>query len=617
MPTSFEISKSTNKFIEYGFVNNYYNLYKHSQMDLLKFFKNYSPKVTELSQDDFKHGTYRITKPGYYKLTENISFAPNANISQNTSPNGKNVLYNFQPTPEQLASGEYPFHPFHLGFFAAITVEANDVVIDLNGFTLSQHPMHYLQQRFFACIELANTPFIFGQGPGNFGNLVAPKRVYIKNGYIGRSSHHGIHGNGMESVILENISISHTEIAGIALNGGKNMIFRNISISQNNHDVPVLASYSHAMFIRPFLYSLQTKNKDAVLNVNGTPVSVGDVITKLETEMINHVYLPFKNNQKVTGFFDNPTKLPDGAVYGILLHPLGVAVENFRLNRDGAIGNQNIALHDISISNLFACPKEVIGISIDSKGSNVQKGPVGDVIRILELIDNGKYFPNVLGNAWFILGKYKSELGHSGSLNIPGDMVEWVEGKSELPKYPFSNLRDSMAHYMKGNISFFLSAVKDCRISHVSIKHVRNCGKYGDENAERNLDYDIVNKPGGLNGGLHFVKYQGDKIRCVAVSGCEQVKVDHLKIRDCITEYGSCYGISTVGECKDISFSDCTCDGLLAGQKSNWNTLGDKIIIGDIPENYPKNISTPNEEPEMSCYFGDDGVKCNLSQTAW
>ena len=36
-----------------------------------------------------------------------------------------------------------------------------------------------------------------------------------------------------------------------------------------------------------------------------------------------------------------------------------------------------------------------------------------------------------------------------------------------------------------------------------------------------------------------------------------------------------------------------------------------------IPQNYPKNISTPNEEPEMSCYFGDDGVKCNLSQTAW
>ena len=89
MPTSFEISKSTNKFIEYGFVNNYYNLYKQSQMDLLKFFENYTPISTELSQNDFKNGTYRITKPGYYKLTENISFAPNANITQNTSPNEK------------------------------------------------------------------------------------------------------------------------------------------------------------------------------------------------------------------------------------------------------------------------------------------------------------------------------------------------------------------------------------------------------------------------------------------------------------------------------------------------------------------------------------------------
>ena len=86
MPTSFTISNTTNKVIEYGFTRNYYNLYNQSQLELLKFFKNYSPQITELSQNDFKYGTYRITKPGYYKLTENISFAPNANISQSISP---------------------------------------------------------------------------------------------------------------------------------------------------------------------------------------------------------------------------------------------------------------------------------------------------------------------------------------------------------------------------------------------------------------------------------------------------------------------------------------------------------------------------------------------------
>ena len=78
MPTSFNIVKNKNKFIEYGFVNNYYNLYNSSQFNLLDFFKTYSPVITKLSQKDFEHGTYRITKPGYYKIIENISFAPNS-----------------------------------------------------------------------------------------------------------------------------------------------------------------------------------------------------------------------------------------------------------------------------------------------------------------------------------------------------------------------------------------------------------------------------------------------------------------------------------------------------------------------------------------------------------
>ena len=101
------------------------------------------------------------------------------------------------------------------------------VLIDLNGKTLSQHPMHYLQQRFFTCISLGSAPFITGQGPGNFGPFVPCRNVLIKNGFIGRSSHHSIHGNGMTNVVLENLVLYNFEVAGLSLNGGENLLFRN------------------------------------------------------------------------------------------------------------------------------------------------------------------------------------------------------------------------------------------------------------------------------------------------------------------------------------------------------------------------------------------------------
>ena len=69
---------------------------------------------------------------------------------------------------------EYPTNngPYTLGFFAAITIECNNVVIDLNGKSIRQSNEFYLKQRFFSIIELASSPFIPKQGPAHFGNNV-------------------------------------------------------------------------------------------------------------------------------------------------------------------------------------------------------------------------------------------------------------------------------------------------------------------------------------------------------------------------------------------------------------------------------------------------------------
>ena len=618
MPLSLSFKDSQNLWIEYGYNRNYYDLYSDKCMSMLQYFQDFSGEVIEISQEDFANGTYRITKPGYYKLISDISFCPNPKVSSNTKPGEINVLHNFSPTPQQLGTDEYPFMPYHLGFFAAITIEADGVILDLNGKTLSQHPMHYLQQRFFTCISLGSAPFITGQGPGNFGPFVPCRNVLIKNGFIGRSSHHSIHGNGMINVVLENLLLYNFEVAGLSLNGGENLLFRNLDISHNNQDVPVLASYSHAMFIRKFLQDLKTQEPSAVLQTKGGSKTIDQVISDLETEMIEKVYLKFLNNETITSeLFKNSNNLADGANYGILLNPLGVAVENFRTSREGAVGNVDVVMHDIAIDHITSGPKEIIGISIDTDGTNVQKGPVGEVIRILECQDaNGNYLPNTLSNAWFILGKYANSLTHTGSLNIPTSMTDWVEGNASLPKLPYSNLRDSMAHYMKGNIALFLSAVKNFKSSHVNIKNMVNTGELGDNQPLRVLDYNIVNTV-GLNAGLHYKKYQGNKTRAVVIAGSENVDLDHLLIDTCGSTYGCAYGISSIGENANVDISNCNITGMYSNQDCNLLLLGDQILCGNIPDDYPTDTFTPNETSRVSNFISDHGCQCNLCQTSW
>ena len=91
----------------------------------------------------------------------------------------------------------YAENEFGLGFFAALVIAADDVTLYLNGHTIEQSAGHALMQRFFAVIELANSPFIPGAGPAQFvsdgGNAyTAANNVNIFGpGTIGRSSHHG------------------------------------------------------------------------------------------------------------------------------------------------------------------------------------------------------------------------------------------------------------------------------------------------------------------------------------------------------------------------------------------------------------------------------------------
>ena len=105
-------------------LTNYFETYNYiNEVEEYSFNKNTPGKIITLKQSHFTNVTVRITKPGIYVLLENINFEPNPNND-------------FMPTGQQIASGQYPVGKdgaYHLGFFAAITIETTGVILELNG----------------------------------------------------------------------------------------------------------------------------------------------------------------------------------------------------------------------------------------------------------------------------------------------------------------------------------------------------------------------------------------------------------------------------------------------------------------------------------------------------
>ena len=474
------------------------------QRALLTYFQNYPYKniqenfsynnnteysIIYLRQSDFTNGTVRIRVPGVYQLQENIVFSPNADND-------------FQPTSSQISSGLYQIPgAYQLGFFAAITVECPNVVIDMNNFTISQSFIHFLQQRFYAHIELASAPFIFPQGPSqgisNPPNpYVAANQLLIINGKMGLSSHHGMHGNQMKGVMLYNLEIADFQVAGAALNGTKTAIIKDVIIKNSSTNVPVLSSYSQSLFIRKFLNTLETTVPTASLDIYKDGQIIPLTITQIKNNLNTSLELA-KNEIMSTGettnvLFKNTSKQSDANLYGLLLNVDGVAVNGFLTTRPSGpnVGNTNIFLQNITIDNINSVPKEIVAVHVGAGGggtgyhsTNTLKGPVGGVFDInFNKTASGVYSENELANAMAIIGKYKKGGQISGGTAYMIDpILDWMANGTDIadvfaadPSLNYLDGIDSMAHVMKGNIGFFVQGALDISGLNINVTNVLN-----------------------------------------------------------------------------------------------------------------------------------------------
>jgi hypothetical protein len=546
--------------------------------------------VVELFQDDFTYGTYIIDRPGRYRLAEDISFNPNS-----TTTLGVDAYRAGFPLPGQFADGtNEPFVPggpddprydpaaFGIGFFAAIVIAADGVDLDLNGYTIDQSEEHALLQRFFAVIELADRPFIPNQGPHSFGSQISSaKNVVIRNGTIGRSAHHGIHGNGNENIIVANVDFIDYEVAAVALNGVRGLLVRNVNAT-NFKGLKVLGTFSSAQFIKPYVDFL-AGNSATTLDLGGQSLTASAIRDALRAS-INHVHADVLGKGGIDrvshpgeyALFHNPFGVIDGNSYSFLVNSLGVAVNGFP-TQPAENAAEDIFFSNVDVNAQHAFINETVALS---EAGNAVIDPVGAVFQLLNThpdipgktitIDaDGRYVGNVVANAQLLVAKAAHKGEFSGSnldvsrLNMTPALVDWAESGRDLwsfaPKGSDNYLcnGDSMFHVNKGVIGFKMDAAKRVIMRNTSVNDIVNLGAAGSDICAYvdGKSHPLATLPG----------YGGARTRAYSFSGSRDVFIVNAAAANVNALEGSATGVDLMTDSERIRLVGTKVTGVNAG----------------------------------------------------
>ena len=592
-----------------------------------------NPDFIKISQADFTTGTYLITAPGKYCLIEDVTFNPNSldyirgNVDPNAQPyDTSDVL----PSQFTVMGGPYDPSAFGIGFFAAIAIAADGVVLNLNGHLLEQSEEHALQQRFYANIELADRPFISGQGPHSFGTLNAAKNVVIKNGKLGRSSHHGIHGNDNENVEIKDLVINDWEVAAIALNHVQGLHVTRVSAA-SRRDLPVMGRFSIGRFLRPYINCMVDNGAPFTLTVQGEAKTAADIKKELR-QALNRVFkdivkrdldfIDASKHPEEYALFHNKFGVVDGNAYGFLINSRGVAVNSFPSLPLTVDSSADVVFEDVTLKRVEGNIDEVVALAATSKKGG-QIDAVGAVFQIFnrhpdtdELLtissedkSQAEYLGNAVSNAqalvakavlagWFdpSLSGCRANLDVS-RLSITQDTIDWIEATPGTEDAKLSKLEenlgapalfcnaDTMFHVNKGVIGFKMDGAAKLTMSKCTANKVINFGQPG----ATICDYDTTEKSMPL---AFLSGYNGADSRGFSFAGSKKVTVKKCTVKKVISDWGSAIGFDYFGNSKRATNKKSTVKKAIAGRKAD----GDKSYF-----------TGPNRVPLAACQRIKDG----------
>lgn len=507
-------------------------------------------RVFAITQSDFEHGTYRITEPGLYILYDDIVFNP--------------------LTPPDLQPTKYNHAAYSMGFFAAITVECDGVVLDLNKHSIQQSYSHFFSQRFFSILELANSPFIPSQGPGSLNTttdaFVGATNCLVLNGTLGLSSHSAVHGNDNRNIVLQNLCLKQFEVTGVQLNGVQNAHMENVTMEAistspladmvftflqhtaelqeliDDAQPPTAAAYpsidvtktlESAQHVRTLLLAPFTKAAEE----DPKQLAVEQKLTQIWTELTavaddaanaTHNEIPLCLDKLI-----NAEGIPDGsAMYGVLINSSGVAVGELAAacpmaaQTDGTCRRScEVSIYSTTIGNMKLHSLEAIGMKVgdatvkDKTGALVKAGNVQDcpnwLMSQLRILLNESIQENAdLSNALLGTLAFETFVTNSGAT--------------------FFNNSDVMGHVSKGIFGIRAEDTDHLTLNKICVHDVSNTS------TASTVSVPTPPVPLTMNSidATMVLNFTGSDIRGIFGAFCTRVNAVNVELKDAVSVNG-------------------------------------------------------------------------------
>ena len=287
--------------------------------------------VVLLRAADFARAV-RLTRAGHYRLTENVCFQPTA-------------------TP---TDADKPVHS--RGWVCALSIEHDDVDLDLGGHTMQQSDSHARSMRFFTTVLIGRAFFRSAtQGPFNMGGSECVRRVSIHDGQFGQSSHFHIFSPCCADVKIVDLRCQNFEVAAVQLNSANDILVKNLLVGPNRAPVELGSAFTHAQLllaaianepsapqVEPLVFS-----DGAVVEFASALQTIRDVISAILTNIQLGVW-PFRGvADSDRDWLEEKGQAVNGNLYGIAIngHELlgGPVLSNSHpLGRNVKITNCNI-----------------------------------------------------------------------------------------------------------------------------------------------------------------------------------------------------------------------------------------------------------------------------------
>lgn len=468
-----------------------------------------------------KKTSLSITEPGTYILQEDI-------IVGSSSAGDK---CNFLDFDRQVGPP-----PFHFGVWSIISIECDDVILDLNRYKLAMTNNFAMQQRFFSLIELANQPFIKGVA-GFTADIKPANNITIKNGELTNSSHHCIHGNLNKNVYLENLRISDFEIAGIAINTGYNINIKNTKINGTSTKIKVLATFAMIQDLKDSLKEILNSEKYSEYHKLAQQYLTHEVLEHILDNPGNDDY-----NITINPMVDDNQVL-DGNLFGIYFNNV------FSVNELTSSGKKTnkINLDNVSIKNIIGNIQEVIGISHndvcykDNKGYLIRWDYIfnkdGHIKNMRSKSDKARLY--LVKLQLFCLKVFTNKttvLEQIINYNDLNSTVNTDKTNIDMDVYSIGGT-DARGHIAKGNFGLRIDGASDVNINNIHIHNVKNYGEKGIY-SEKTVYSEY---PIGLDYNCNKV-YKGNGVTGLSLSHCDDVNITDSKICKCTSYNGFVMG---------------------------------------------------------------------------